>query len=112
MRGSEAAAVGMNFLSGSERQEERCSRLARPPGRCYSATMPPRPAHSTRRRRTSARVSAAAARAVDAVLSSEEALALLVHRLEAAGWHVDRQPRSAGDAPAHATGLTARTRAR
>jgi hypothetical protein len=74
--------------------------------------MPPRSAHSTRRRRTSARVSAAAARAVDAVLSSEEALALLVHRLEAAGWHVEREPRAGNDASARATGLTARTRAR
>jgi hypothetical protein len=74
--------------------------------------MPPRTGHSTRRRRTSARVSAAAARAVDAVLSSEEALALLVHRLEAAGWHVEREPRGAGTAAARTTGLTARTRAR
>jgi hypothetical protein len=74
--------------------------------------MPPRPAHSTRRKRTSAHVSAAAARAVDAVLSSDEALALLVRRLEAAGWHVEREPRRGGDASTRAAGLTARTRAR
>src|SRR5205807_1141558 len=40
-----------------------------------------------RRVRTAAAVGAAAARAVDRVLSSEEALALLLRRLEAAGWH-------------------------
>jgi len=35
-------------------------------------------------------VRAAAARAVDRVLSSEETFALLIRRLEAAGWHVER----------------------
>jgi hypothetical protein len=37
-------------------------------------------------------VSAAAARAVERVLSSPDAFALLVRRLEAAGWHVEREP--------------------
>jgi hypothetical protein len=41
----------------------------------------------------------AAARAVERVLSSEEALALLVRRLEAAGWHVEREPGEARLAP-------------
>ena len=45
-----------------------------------------------RRVRTAAAVGAAAARAVDRVLSSEEALALLLRRLEAAGWHIEREP--------------------
>jgi len=42
-------------------------------------------------------VQAAAARAVDRVLSSKAALALLVQKLEAAGWHVERAP---GEPPA------------
>jgi hypothetical protein len=35
-------------------------------------------------------VRAAAARAVDQVLSSDEAFELLVRKLEAAGWHIER----------------------
>jgi len=35
-------------------------------------------------------VRAAAARAVDRVLSSEESFALLIRRLESAGWHIER----------------------
>jgi hypothetical protein len=45
------------------------------------------------RRRTpdaSRQVAVAAARAVERVLSSSEALGLLVRRLEAAGWHIER----------------------
>jgi hypothetical protein len=34
----------------------------------------------------------AAARAVDRVFSSSEAFALLIRRLEAEGWHVEREP--------------------
>jgi hypothetical protein len=45
-----------------------------------------------RGRRTARPVSAAAARAVERVLSSPDAFALLVRRLEAAGWHVEREP--------------------
>jgi hypothetical protein len=37
-------------------------------------------------------VRAAAARAVERVLSSPEAFDLLVRRLEDAGWHVEREP--------------------
>jgi hypothetical protein len=43
-------------------------------------------------------VRAAAARAVERVLSSPDALALLIERLEAAGWHVEREV-PAGAAP-------------
>jgi hypothetical protein len=35
-------------------------------------------------------VRAAAVRAVERVLSSEESFALLIHRLEQAGWHIER----------------------
>ena len=46
------------------------------------------------RARTPARreIAAAAARAVEQVLSSSDALALLVERLEAAGWHIEPEP--------------------
>jgi hypothetical protein len=45
----------------------------------------------SRSRRSSARpVRAAAARAVDQVLSSEESFALLIRRLERAGWRIER----------------------
>jgi hypothetical protein len=37
-------------------------------------------------------VRSAAARAVDRVLTSTEAFALLIRRLEADGWHVEREP--------------------
>jgi len=49
-------------------------------------------------------VSAAAARAVDRVLASDEMFALLIQRLEDAGWHVER--------PAHEIPLTPPLRAR
>jgi len=46
---------------------------------------------SSRSRRSSARpVRAAAARAVERVLSSEESFALLIQRLEPAGWRIER----------------------
>ena len=51
---------------------------------------------STRRRRsggTSAPVRAAAARAVERVLTSPDAFALLVARLEAEGWRIGKAPR-------------------
>ena len=37
-------------------------------------------------------MAAAAARAVDRLLSSEAAFEVLVARLEAAGWRIERQP--------------------
>jgi hypothetical protein len=61
---------------------------------CYMRAMRERAQPGRKRKRTASRVSAAAARAVDAVLSSHEAFALLVRRLEEAGWHVARD---AGD---------------
>jgi hypothetical protein len=53
-------------------------------------------------------VRSAAARAVERVLSSDETFALLISRLEAAGWHIER-PGSA--TPAEDT-LTSPARAR
>jgi hypothetical protein len=49
------------------------------------------------RARTPARreIAAAAARAVEQVLSSSDALALLVRRLEEAGWHIEPEPAAA-----------------
>ena len=47
------------------------------------------PARSARR--TARPVRTAAARAVEHVLSSPDAFALLVRRLEEAGWHVERE---------------------
>ena len=55
--------------------------------------MPTRRARSPRRRtagRTARSVRAAAVRAVEHVLSSDAAFALLVRRLEEAGWRVER----------------------
>ncbi len=44
-------------------------------------------------RRSAARpVQAAAARAVEKVLRSEEAFALMIRKLEAAGWNIQRTP--------------------
>jgi hypothetical protein len=43
-----------------------------------------------RRTRTAAPVRAAAARAVEQVLSSPDAFALLIGRLEAEGWRIER----------------------
>ncbi len=55
-----------------------------------------RPATSRARkpaRRSAARpVQAAAARAVEKVLRSEEAFALMIRKLEAAGWNIQRTP--------------------
>jgi hypothetical protein len=67
----------------------------------------------TRRRpaRTARPVRSAAERAVERVLSSDEAFALLVRRLEAAGWHIEREvppARPTGDV----LGLTAPARPR
>ena len=63
-----------------------------------------------RRVGTAAAIGAAAARAVDRVLSSEEALALLLRRLEAAGWHIEREPETQRRRAAN--GLTPPARAR
>jgi len=52
-------------------------------------------------------VRAAAARAVERVLSSRDAFALLIRRLEAAGWRIEREP-PAEESP----GLTPPARAR
>jgi hypothetical protein len=74
------------------------------------------PARSQARRRlkaTARSVRTAAERAVERVLSSEEAFALLIDRLEAAGWHVERE---SGATPARleneSAGLTPPARAR
>src|SRR5262245_34120263 len=51
-------------------------------------------ARSTRRRArpdTARHVRAAAARAVDRILASADAFEVLVQRLEAAGWHIERE---------------------
>jgi hypothetical protein len=53
-------------------------------------------------------VRAAASRAVDRVLSSEQSFALLIRRLEAAGWRIER-PQSCETA---LDGLTPPARAR
>jgi hypothetical protein len=53
-------------------------------------------------------VRAAAQRAVDRVLSSEESFALLIRKLQAAGWQIER-PATSQDAPEV---LTSRERAR
>ena len=45
-----------------------------------------------RRLRNAAPLRAAAARAVDRVLSSPDAFALLIGRLEAEGWRIERVP--------------------
>src|SRR5262249_128145 len=83
-------------------------------------TLPPRkrtpasrriPTAASRRARAAAAGGAAAARAVDRVLSSEEALALLLGRLEAAGWHIEREPERPNGRRAGA-GLTPPARAR
>jgi hypothetical protein len=42
-------------------------------------------------------VQAAAARAVEKVLRSEEAFALMIRKLEAAGWNIQRTPPGAID---------------
>jgi len=75
-------------------------------------TLPPRKRiPASRRIRTAAAVGAAAARAVDRVLSSQEALALLLSRLEAAGWHIEREPERPNGRRS-AAGLTPPARAR
>jgi len=55
-----------------------------------------RTARTTRRRvRTAAPLRATAARAVERVLSSPDAFALLIGRLEAEGWRIERLPPAA-----------------
>ena len=61
---------------------------------------------------TAVAVRSAAERAVDRVLSSEEALALLVRRLEEAGWHVERDVPPAERPSGDPVGLTPPARAR
>jgi hypothetical protein len=46
----------------------------------------------TTRRSTKQAVRSAAARAVEQVMNSKEAFALMMRRLEAAGWQVERAP--------------------
>ena len=54
--------------------------------------------------------------AVERVFGSSEAFALMIHRLEAAGWRIERAPTDQGaaqaDAPAGDATLTAPERAR
>lgn len=53
----------------------------------------PRSSRTSRRRvRSAAPLRAAAARAVERVLSSPDAFALLIGRLEAEGWRIERVP--------------------
>jgi hypothetical protein len=59
------------------------------PSRRQGPTQPPR-GRKPPRRSVARPVRDAAARAVEKVLRSEEAFALLISRLEAAGWHVER----------------------
>jgi hypothetical protein len=68
----------------------------RTPTRGSHRRRPRRRTATAARTRTTAAIRAAAARAVERVLASEEAFALLIRRLEAAGWQVERM---AGDAP-------------
>jgi len=81
---------------------------------CYRRPMPAR--KRTRRRRAGARtarpVRGAAARAVERVLGSRDAFALLLRRLEAAGWRIEREtPAGTGPAKAPPAGtLSARDR--
>src|SRR5881392_3725534 len=67
---------------------------------CYRRPMPTR--KPPRRRRAGARtarpVRSAAARAVDRVLGSADAFALLIRRLEAAGWRIERDVASGSPA--------------
>ena len=71
--------------------------------------MPARKRGSRRTKRTARPVSIAAARAVDRVLSSKESFALLIRRLQDAGWQIERPLVSPESAPEP---LTPRERAR
>ena len=80
---------------------------------CYTRDVPPRRRARPRRRataKTRPAVRNAAARAVDRVLSSRESFALLIRRLESAGWQIER-PAFASDDDVEAT-LTSPARAR
>jgi hypothetical protein len=57
-------------------------------------------------------VRSAVERAVDRLLTSQEAFALLVRRLEEAGWHVERVTDVAAPRSAARPSLTPRSRAR
>jgi hypothetical protein len=57
-------------------------------------------------------VRSAAERAVDRVLSSDEAFALLVRRLEAAGWHIEHDVPAPERRADETLGLTPPARAR
>ena len=62
--------------------------------------------------RTAAPVRTAAALAVERVLGSQEAFALMIDRLEAAGWRIERAPAGAAPSSARAATLTVPERAR
>jgi len=73
--------------------------------------VPTRKGGSRRKRRTARPVRDAAARAVDRVLSSKESFALLIRRLEEAGWQIER-PLLRSEPVSPSEVLTPRERAR
>jgi hypothetical protein len=78
---------------------------------CYTRDVPGRKRKPTRRTRSNP-IRTAAARAVDRVLSSDASFALLIRRLEAAGWHIERPSASAARPLASDSVLTPPARAR
>jgi hypothetical protein len=62
--------------------------------------------------RTAAPVRTAAALAVERVLGSDEAFALMIDRLQAAGWRIERAPAHVVPPSARAATLTVPERAR
>ena len=52
----------------------------------------PKPTKAATKRSTKPAVRSAAARAVEQVMNSKEAFGLMMRRLEAAGWQVERAP--------------------
>jgi hypothetical protein len=79
---------------------------------CYRRDVPGRKRKTTRRTRRSNPIRTAAARAVDRVLSSDESFELLIRRLEAAGWHIERPSATAARTLAGDSALTPPARAR
>ena len=71
-----------------------------------------RTGRTRRTARTARPVRSAAERAVERVLSSDEAFALLMRRLEAAGWHIERDVPVLERPTDEVLGLTTPARAR